>query len=113
MRMVKKEYLISRDYLELPIAAETEVQTLQVFDKDTGAKIYEFQVPMGTEEKEFHPDFYARLSVKNFIGKTLILTGCGMMLSSREYRKLTGNSGSRITTSRKRALRGRNIISQP
>lgn len=75
--MVKKEYLISRDYLELPIAAETEVQTLQVFDKDTGAKIYEFQVPMGTEEKEFHPDFYARLSVKNFIGKTLILTGCG------------------------------------
>lgn len=78
MKMVEKKLLITKDYIEVPVMTESELMTLEIIqqEKNSQSKICEFQVPMGNEAGVFMPDYFARFSVKEYKGKTLLLKGC-------------------------------------
>ena len=77
--MVEKKFLITKNYIEVPVVMESELITLEVMQEngDSQTKICEFQVPAGASTGGFKPDYFARFTVKDFTGKTLILKGCG------------------------------------
>ena len=79
MKMVEKKFLITKNYIEVPVVMESELITLEVMQEngDSQTKICEFQVPAGASTGGFKPDYFARFTVKDFTGKTLILKGCG------------------------------------
>lgn len=79
MKMVEKKFLITKNYIEVPVVMESELITLEVMQEngDSQTKICEFQVPAGASTGGFTPDYFARFTVKDFTGKTLILKGCG------------------------------------
>ena len=79
MKMVEKKFLITKNYIEVPVVMESELITLEVMQEngDSQTKICAFQVPAGASTGGFKPDYFARFTVKDFTGKTLILKGCG------------------------------------
>lgn len=91
---MEKRIQIRNDYLYLPIqvkkqegicagkasdeSKKQENQLLEIFCRNSFGeeKVFAFQIPLGEPEKGLYPaDYYARLPVKQFAGKTLILRG--------------------------------------
>lgn len=77
MNMMEKKLLITKDYIEVPVITESELMTLEIIQEDGNSqrKICEFQVPVGISSEAFKPDYFARFSVKEYKGKTLLLKG--------------------------------------
>lgn len=71
---MKKSFLISNQYMLIPVSAEKETKVISFFCD--GIKIYEFAVPVNQEEGEFYSfNYFAPLSMKEYVGKNVIIDG--------------------------------------
>ena len=104
MKMVEKKFLITKNYIEVPVVMESELITLEVMQEngDSQTKICEFQVPAGASTGGFKPDYFARFTVK----------AVEMRLSLRESVRWTANLKNQTLIFQMKACQGRNIILQ-
>lgn len=77
---MEKSYQITGEALWIPVQTEGENQRLEIFVQEEGVerKLFEFQIPTSqavSPEGRYRADYYAKLPIQNWMGKTLILRG--------------------------------------